>query len=906
MLVATRRIDRVVIGAVALVAIGFAASMLVAHVADPDSLWTGVLHDRNGHFGFAVDLAVALRSLDPVGFLSQLAKSVVWPPLHGLLLSGVLVVGGLDVRLGIVPSLIGWTATVVLSAVLARRMFPDPTRGSVAAVTAAALALASPAFALLGSDVMLEGLGAALSALALLAFARAVEADEPRNRAPGEPVPSGWSAGKPQFFPTGESPFDRSPVGTPPVGTSAVGSPLGDSLSARAGSLSLGSTRGGSPHIVSTRTGSARPAPTASDPAVSASIISPEVPATPAVSVPAAADATSRWWHDVAVRRWRALALVLTLLFFHKGNYWGLVVMSLAVSAAIEHRDALSRAVSALRIDMRFGRSRAAVSEAARAILRDPLVIASLVVLVLVAAIYRHGPADIVVGGRAVSLYPPENLVTVAYALLFVRLAIAWRRHRKHLAPMLGVPGRAIFTWHVVPVAVSFLIPKRLPGFLWFVGPANSPTHTFDPLGGAAFYWDAFAGAFHPSPAIAVAVVALFLVGLVGATKCPPGSRAVFVLAVLASFAVLVHPHHQGRFLASWIFAWWVGAGAGAGVVVGLIVRSPAIRAKPMAAVSAVGLLAVSVGLGILVGLVPARPSPETVAAAGAVAGRDETAPSEFLLVRSAIPLVADARTVGFATTFGPAGFFTWMLRAHCACAVRVDGPWLAPRATREDDRRAMAAYLAATSAERLVVVDAPDGAAGFPPSPDRAFPHAATVGILDALAAQQKFAEMARFAVPEHGATLTVWARRADETRRRVGDAAGGGASGRRSFGARRRCETRRLPGGHGRLGIGCDGGRADRCGIAPGAAVTREVPAHPAGRLGARCSAPDARRPMLVAQEACAGCGVARRACGCGVNRGARGVARAPRRGEKPAAVRHSPRCPRAGVLDSPRPHR
>src|SRR6266852_4232842 len=65
-------------------AAGFAAVMFVHANADPDLLWQGYYHDRNGHYSFGQDLALAIRTGDPLWFLSELEKAKVWPPLHGL------------------------------------------------------------------------------------------------------------------------------------------------------------------------------------------------------------------------------------------------------------------------------------------------------------------------------------------------------------------------------------------------------------------------------------------------------------------------------------------------------------------------------------------------------------------------------------------------------------------------------------------------------------------------------------------------------------------------------------------------------------------------------------------------------------------------------------------------------
>lgn len=627
--------------AVAVLAVGLATAMLRAHWSAPEALWTNVHHDRDGHFGFGLDLALALRTGDIGGFVSHLSRSVVWPPVNGLLLAAVMLPGGPDLRLAVVPALLGWILTVVLTAVLACRLVEAPAAaapgdprsaagspsagpaGAVAAAVAGALALSSPAFALLGSDVMLEALGAGLSALALLCFVRAMET--PRDSGTGD-----------------------------------------------------------------------------------------------------------------AVRRWRMLGLVLTVLFFHKGNYWGLVVASLALAAAVEHRAGLrrlARAAVAQAPRLRPGRAVASLAT-------DPLLIAALAVAVLVAVIYRRGPTSLDLFGRPVSFYPPENLVTVAYALLFARAVVAWRRHRDLLSPALGVPGRAILAWHVLPVAVSFLIPKRLPGFLWFVSPANGPAEaTFAPLNTARFYAAQAAETFHAKSAAAVATLALFALALVFKRRWPPGGRAVMILALVGAAGVIVHPHIQTRFLTSWLFAWWVGAGVGAGVLVGALARRwPAVAAIAGATLSA-AVLAAAVTL-------PGSPS----AAARAAAIR-EPGPSTVALVTPLVPDLAGARLIGLVSTTGRTPFFAWAVHVACRCAVPVITPWMSAGSSREEVAREVADWLATTPADRLLVADIPMSALtmkepGF-------------AGAIDALAAQTRFVPRERVAVPAFAATVSVWERR-------------------------------------------------------------------------------------------------------------------------------------------------
>ncbi|MFL9825226.1 hypothetical protein [Rhodoplanes sp. SY1] len=611
-------IDFAVAAVTAFLAAMIATTLFTAYRADPDLLWTNPLHDRNGHFGFGLDLAIALRSLDPLAVLDHVWKAV-WPPLHGLILSGVLLVGGLDERLGILPSLAGWAATAVLAAVLARNLFPDAIRGITAAAIAAALTLASPAFALLGSDVMLEGLGAALTAAALLTYARAEEA----------PADTG---------------------------------------------------------------------------------------------------------------RWRLLGVVLTLLFFHQHAAWALVVVTLALCAVVAHAGAVRRFAGALADSLR---------SAARTgpLWRDPVLIVFLVVVAAIAAILWTRPPAITLYSRSLSLYPPGPLITLAYALLLLRLLLGWRRERDRLGPALGAPAHAVLVWHVMPVAISFLVPGWMPGAGGVGRVADLLAGRLDPLQGLVFYRDVFLDAYHASPWIGLAAAALFAVALVRVHLIPVGLRPVFVLALVGAIAVVLYPGHEGRFLAPFVATVWIGAGAGAATLVGAVTPARLTLVRAVVALGAVAALLVAL----------AYPAPSTGAAARAAAGRTPDGPSQLLLVQPALPLLDGAPAIGVATTFGRAtDFLAWAARARCGCAVPVDGPRPPANASREAHRRAMAAYLAETPSTRVVVIDAPDAPWTAP-----GIAYADAAGLLDALAQQSRFVPVGRTEVPDFAGSVAVWERR-------------------------------------------------------------------------------------------------------------------------------------------------
>ena len=156
------------VAAIAAIALGIAGSLFLDNWNAPETLWHDPYHDRNTHLSRGIDIALALRDLDPVGVLTAVTQGVTWPPLHALVLGVIMAVAGVDARLGVVPGLLGWAATVVCVWCIARRA--APAAGWFAGAVAAIFTIGSPAFWLLGADVMLEGLGAGLSAFALLAF----------------------------------------------------------------------------------------------------------------------------------------------------------------------------------------------------------------------------------------------------------------------------------------------------------------------------------------------------------------------------------------------------------------------------------------------------------------------------------------------------------------------------------------------------------------------------------------------------------------------------------------------------------------------------------------------------------------------------------------------------------------
>jgi hypothetical protein len=416
-----------------------AATVVIARnyyyfLANPRPLWNALVHDRNGHYDFAVRMALALRGCQPFKFLSILVgQSKVWPPVHGLLTALVIAPGGPDYRLAVIPSLVGWWMTAVFAFLTARRI--SVAGGSAAGLIAAALVLASPAYRDYSTDIMLESLGAGLTMMAVYMYAVAVQ--------------------------------------------------------------------------------------------------------------------------EASVRAWRNLAIVLTVLFFEKYNYWMLTAIALGAAEILRHpRHCLKTARSVP------GRINRQVLDAE---MSHPLNLIVIAMLLLMAAFWIRGPQSLKLGPYRISVYPPRDLLTAAYAALMLRVARSapaggWR---KLFSPSrVKSPRSELILWHVLPIAASFLLPARLWMFLWYVGPLNHAAEV--PVRGmrwaTAYYAGAAAYEYHPAAWIAWVVAGALILALAGWRNWRPGGIAVVLLAIIGIAAVVLHPNQQSRFMFSWFAAVWVAA----------------------------------------------------------------------------------------------------------------------------------------------------------------------------------------------------------------------------------------------------------------------------------------------------------------------------------------------------------
>lgn len=150
------------------VALMLAVCLYARFLSVSRALWYNPYHDRSAHYLYGLKLATDIENGRLVQLLHDLNEARIWPPLHGLAAALVLLIGGRDYQLAVLPSLTGWVATVVLGFLVARRA--APRGGNLAGLIAAAFIAASPAHRAYAADIMLESLGAALSLLVLYCY----------------------------------------------------------------------------------------------------------------------------------------------------------------------------------------------------------------------------------------------------------------------------------------------------------------------------------------------------------------------------------------------------------------------------------------------------------------------------------------------------------------------------------------------------------------------------------------------------------------------------------------------------------------------------------------------------------------------------------------------------------------
>ena len=282
----------------------------------------------------------------------------------------------------------------------------------------------------------------------------------------------------------------------------------------------------------------------------------------------AAEDRASETW-------WRATALALTLLFFEKYNYWMIVALALVLAEWPQILEA------SIRLARAPGWKPFLVRQC-----RVPLNLVLAVLLAAVLVIYIRVPGPVVWHGIKIGIYPPENILTAAFVVFFIQAAITIRQWDWKLR---GVPARMLWNWHLLPVAVSFLLPRRLSAFLAYLNPLSNPGEA-KPRNfpdSVAFFKGAFGSDYHVSGVMAALVLVLAGIAFFQWRKLAPGARAVLFCVLAGGLLTAAHPNQKSRFLHTWLPAVWIAAGAGGAI---LLSRSPFPRLTAVASVVALSI----------------------------------------------------------------------------------------------------------------------------------------------------------------------------------------------------------------------------------------------------------------------------------------------------------------------------
>lgn len=427
-------------------------------------------------------------------------------------------------------------------------------------------------------------------------------------------------------------------------------------------------------------------------------------------------------------RAWRCLALTLTALFLEKYNYWMLVMLALGAAELAGWRAAdWQRALALLSRDW---------WNIIRRELRAPLTWLCCALAGLAMAIFILEPAPLQIGGQPVSLYPPNNLITLAYAALFFRLLMS--RPLTHIsAPAL----RQLTLWHALPIAIWFLLPRRLSAFAWFVGPFNvgerSPSSTVE---AAAYYAGTIAADYHSATWSAVAAAALFALAVLAFQRLRPGGLAVVLFVIISASVALGHPNQKSRFLHTWLPAAWVAGAAGFVNCLSGIRR----LGGPLAVAGAATAVASHAWF-----LLEPGHAPETGC-------RHETT-SLLDLTDTYLPALTAQTRVALFSTSENADLLEWTYHDRHPHSHALEIPLKHPPRSSEELRRRLGAWQAQTAADTVVLIDiAPESPHYLPSAEQPAHRQVAQLMNSDA-----RFALGKEWRRPELGCTISMWTRR-------------------------------------------------------------------------------------------------------------------------------------------------
>src|SRR5262249_51412866 len=136
-----------------------------------------------------------------------------------------------------------------------------------------------------------------------------------------------------------------------------------------------------------------------------------------------------------------------------------------------------------------------------------------LILLAIAAAVVLRGPEPIALGGHEIRIYPPYNLLTIAFAIWFVRFLFWWWQTGLAWNRELDPQAQQVVCWHAWPVLVGFLIPGHLKDFFVYLTRDHGHVAPHHPvLGGLPVYSECLRLDYHASGwSLAIVLVLLGL-----------------------------------------------------------------------------------------------------------------------------------------------------------------------------------------------------------------------------------------------------------------------------------------------------------------------------------------------------------------------------------------------------------
>lgn len=433
-----------------------------------------------------------------------------------------------------------------------------------------------------------------------------------------------------------------------------------------------------------------------------------------------------------------ALGLTLTALFFHKYNYWLLVVLGLLIGEFVR------QPVAWLRYGRSLCRRDALVGE-----LRQPLNWLAVVLAAIAIVISLTGGGTIALGRWTLSVQAPHNFVHLAYVAGFMRLAWWWLKiGRAWSVRAMPADLRTVLLWHVTPAALWFLLPKRLGYFLWYLSPANDDQRrdSVTLLHGLPTYLVGLREDYLPLSWGMALFAGMLLLGIAvlaaGSRGARRGAAALLCFFLGAAFLTCQHPMLKYRFLHSWIAAGWIIGAVGLIFCVRALVGWIAPAWRNSSARIACSLL--------IAAHAPALLAPGHAQEGGLKADR----PSPLRITDAYLPALASAKNPTILSNVSARSLWTWtFIEAHGRQNVVAE---IKNFKSFAGQPALVQRWLETTPGDALVLIDVHPGSVYDLRTDD----YVDLAACHAALGQQSAWAQSERWELPE-GVSITLWRKR-------------------------------------------------------------------------------------------------------------------------------------------------